>query len=329
MRESRDDIRVRGRLACGIAVCVALTTALGGCLMPNTGSSSSTDNEMITLAQKESLGYGRPEDVRNGDLQRLALDNFDQIDATVRPYIEDEIGRQIEITGLNATYPYNAIDVAYRTLDEPLVANAAFVPLSADGTVGATSGIQSTANGGIRGQTVEALWLLAYQPELDDMRTFIAAQFPDLVPLPEGYRRYYNVADDLFSVGFDRPDGVDYSAVETAYQTVYDAYLDTPDRSATEWRDLIDTAFSGMNTQLTVNAVSGTAGGVITEDEARTFAECLRTETPLSWVHAWIIGLYSDLIERDGTDFRDDWTLQFNRPKPTWVVLHRVDGYNV
>lgn len=328
MRESRDDIRMRGRLACGIAVCVALTTALGGCLMPNNGSSSSTDNEMITLAQKESLGYGRPEDVRNGDLQRLALDNFDQIDATVRPYIEEEIGRQIEITTVDATYPYNAINVTYRTLDEPLVANAAFVPLSADGTVSATSGIEPTAHGVIREQTVEALWLLAYQPELNDMRTFIATEFPDLVPLPEGYRRYYDMADDLFSVRFDRPDGVDYSEVETAYQTVYDSYLDNPDRPTAEWRDLIDTAFTGMDTYFAVNLVAEGATE-IPADEAQELAERLRTESPLSWIYGWTVGLHTDLISRAGFDFHEEWALKFNRPKPSWIVTHKVDGSNV
>lgn len=306
----------------------ALLTALsllGGCtLLANTGR----DRTMITLAEKEELGYERPEDAANPSLQRQANKHRRQIFDVVEPIIAEQLGRAVEITTINATYPYDAVDVGFRTLDEPMIASTAFVPLNSDGTVPPGTAVDAEASGNVSDLTVAGLWAMAHRDEVAAAASFIEQQFPETAPLPAGYREYLQMTSEYFHFGVSMTPGGDRGSYKRELTAILAAFNDDSQRTDDEWLSLFDQLAPSLVVNVGVKLVATDPERQFSQAEVEAIGEAMRTRSPLSAAHGWGLEIRGDLVTHDGRDFHEYWITQFNNPQPRWITSHKVDGAN-
>lgn len=280
---------------------------------------------LIPIAEKEALGYDQPEAWRNSELQRLVNDNREQIHSVVQPYVESKIHREVEMTGIRAPYPYRAAEVGWRTIDEPLVAGSEYVFPDADGTLRSEAHIGESGTA-LSSETVNGIYLMAYRDEFATVLTDLLEAHPEFTGgLPPGYIRHYDLADPVFDVSFITPlsasDDADLrAAINSAHDTIYQAYLDRPQRTPVEWRKLVDKVAAGLPLTLSVRLVLADPGTELTEDVTRRLADDVRNHPLLAPFGAWNAFTFSNLIARDTNDFRQEFVISADRDRPEWLI---------
>lgn len=293
--------------------------------------------ELVSAQEKEEVGYQRQANLFSTGLLRQALENQEQIFSVVRPAVEAQIGRQVELTDISAPYPYRSVSVGYRTVDEPYVAFSAFVDLERDGTVRSAAKV-STSGIVLDGETVSGLYLMAYREEVDQMREYLATAYPHLAPLPQGYVRWWNHADPVFLFRYWGSGPDYYPQVEAAITTIYEAYLERPERSDAEWRELFESVDPGFGRQVGVHVMLRDPEVELTEAMARELADDLVVVPANSGLTQWTITVSSNQLVRDGVHFHDRWMFRINPdmsdphpelPGPRWHVQRIVQGSNV
>lgn len=289
---------------------------------------------LVSLAEKEVLGYDQPEAWRNADLQRLVNDNRTQIYSVVQPHVEDTLGRRVEMTGIQATYPYRAVEVGWRTIDEPIVAGAEYAFPDADGTLRSEAHIGESGTA-LSSETVNGIYLMAYRDELTTVLADLLQAHPEFGGgLPPGYLRQYNRADPVFRVSFSTPlssadDDELRAAMNAAGDAIYQAYLDRPDRTHAEWRKLVDKTAADLPLSLSVRLVLADPDVDLTEDLTRRLAEDVRDHPLLAPFGSWYVFAFSNLIGRDTNDFHREFVLDADRGRPHWSIDERRNGGTV
>jgi hypothetical protein len=292
---------------------------------------------LVTAKEKEKIGYEHPEAVLNSGLQRLAMENREQIYSVVQPAVEEQLGRRVELTRIAATFPYRSVSVMYRTVDEPFVAFSAFVDLERDGTVRSAS--QVSISGIVReAETVDGLYLMAYRDRVDQMREYLATEYPHFAPLPQGYIRARAKADPMFRIQHFGVGPGKYPQVKAARNTIYEAYLERPSRSDAEWRELFEAVDPGFGMKAMVDVMLRDPAVELTEAMGRELADDLVANPLFAGVTAWTINVYSNQLMRDDIKFHDQWMFQVDpdsadpHPElsgPRWWSERIVQGYNI
>lgn len=293
---------------------------------------------LVTPEEKDALGWDTPDTVLNSELQRLAMANQDQIYSVVQPYVERTLGREVEMTGIGAYYPYHRVNVHYRTVDEPFVAGSEFVGLERDGRVSSEAAIHPESGVALEHETVAGLYLMAYRDQVAEMRAHIEETFPHFTVLPDGYARARRLADPMLAFAFYGTGPGKYDRVEAAETAIYQAYLDRPDRTDEEWRELFESHDPGFGMTITVRAMLRDPAVKLTEDMSRALAEEVRTSPLFGAATSWIVFTFSNLVMRDDTHFHEEWIFQADPdqpdvhpdvPFPEWRVDRWVDGGTV
>lgn|GEM_PF-1789325 len=292
---------------------------------------------LVTAEEKDEVGYEHPEAVLNSRLQRLAMENREQIYAVVQPAVEEQLGRQVELTRIAATYPYRSVSVAYRTVDEPFVAFSALVDLERDGTVRSASNV-STSGVVLDGETVRGLYLMAYRDRVTQMRDYLETTYPHFAPLPEGYARSMRMADPMLRFSYFGHGPGRIERIKAAVSTIYQAYLERPDRSDEEWRDLFESVDPGFGVTTTVDVMLREPDVELTEAMGRELADDLVANPLFAGTAAWIINVSSNQMVRDDVHFHDRWVFRADPdtidphpdlPGPRWRVERKVQGSTV
>jgi hypothetical protein len=280
---------------------------------------------LVSLTEKEALGYDQPEAWRNSDLQRLVNDNRAQIYSIVQPHVENALGRRVEMTGIQATYPYRAVEVGWRTIDEPLIAGSEYAFPEADGTLRSVAHIGESGTA-LPAEVVNGIYLMAYRDELTTVLADLLQAHPEFRGgLPPGYIRQYNRADPVFRISFSTPlssaDDDDLRAtMNAADDAIYQAYLDQPDRTPAQWRELVDNTAADLPLSLSVRLVLADPDIELTEDLTRRLAEDVRDHPLLTPFGSWNVFTFSNLIGRDTNDFHREFVLSADRGQPEWWV---------
>lgn len=292
---------------------------------------------LVTAQEKEEIGYEYQAKLISARLQRQAMENQEQIYSVVQPAVEAQIGRKVELTDISASYPYRSVSVGYRTVDEPVVAFSALVDLERDGTVRSASQV-STSGIVLDGETVRGLYLMAYREELDRMREYLATTYPHFAPLPQGYMRWWSHADPMFRFRYWGSGPDKFPQIKAATSTIYEAYLEQPERSDAEWRELFESVDPGFGMTVTVNVMVQDPAVELTEAMARELADDLVANPLFAGTTAWIINASSNQLVRDGVHFHDRWMFRIDPdmndphpdlPGPRWRVERIVQGSNV
>jgi hypothetical protein len=336
---ARPPSRLGSRKIGALAVALALIT--GGCMPPNHADESRvTDHRpvLISLAEKEALGYDQPEGKRNPELQRLANSNREQIYAIVHPHVERTTGRQVELTGINAYHPTLMVQVTWRTLDEPYVAGAEDVRLRDDGTLPSEAYIGPSLTV-INAETVSGIFAMAYRTELDAMREHLLTAHPEFGGgLPRGYRDLSRRADPMFTASPGTlltpgtllgGDSEKVGLASDAWDPIYQAYLADPDRSDEQWRKLVDKATANVPLSLSVHLVLADPDLELTEELARRVGDDIRSNPLFGRFDEWTIFTYSNLIGRESEDFHRSFWMTAAKTGEGWWISEWVDGATV
>lgn len=288
---------------------------------------TSTGPDLIPIAEKELLGYDQPSETNFPARQKLALRHQDEIFAAVKPQVEKALGREVDLIELDATYPTQTITVAYRTVDEPIIADAADIAIDADGAPVAGARVYLDEQTKLR--TVQSLLRIAYRAELDQLRDTLLAAYPDFTVLPERYVAAHQMADPVFTVNFNSGPWEEYDADHVAQDALYQAYLDQPQRTDAEWTSLFDQFAAGRRFRISVHLVLADPGDDVDEAAAKRIAEDVRVATEALGFNAWTVFTYTNTVVRDQNAFHHQFIVSYDPDDGDvdWDVDEWTDGY--
>lgn len=318
-----------GRAVVAATVVVVTVATLGGCAMIEqmTWEKYPADPVLVPIAEKELIGYDQPSTVANGRLQAGALEHAEQTYAVVQPQIEGATGRQVEMTAIRAIYPDGAAQVSFRTVGEPVVAFHTVVALQSDGSVSRSARIEGVD--GFDRLTVEALYRMAYREQFDQAREYLAATYPQLTGLPDGYTGSHGRSDPLVDNGFHSAVGADSVAVNAIEDAIYRAYRRDPDRTDEEWRAVFEQEAVDRKIGVGVWAVLADPADEATLELAQEVLLDLRSAPQFTWAASWSVTVYSNLVVRDRDYFHEEWGVGIwddSGPELEWSVGHYVNG---
>ncbi|MFF1530329.1 hypothetical protein [Cellulomonas sp. NPDC058312] len=284
---------------------------------------------LVTVAEKERLGYFRPEDSRTPGLQRKVWEHREQIYSVVQPYVERELGREVRMTGISTGYPYSAANVRWRTVDEPIVASYEFVEIEADGTLRSEAHISRTGDGALAPIDVGAIYLMAYRTEVTALREHLATAYPHLAPLPKGYSEAFTRADRTFAFHYDDQRDDERPRARAAEDAIRLAYRDDPDRTDVEWRTVVAAAGGDLTWSIQVNLVHTDPAADVSREEVAQIADELRAHPLFAPYTAWDVRVATHLMTRDGNDFHHEVGVWADRARVEWRVDETLDGGSV
>ena len=284
---------------------------------------------LVTVAEKERLGYFRPEDSRTPGLQRKVWEHREQIYSVVQPYVERELGREVRMTGISTGYPYSAANVEWRTVDEPIVASSEFVEIEADGTLKSEAHISRSGGDVLSPFDVDSIYHLAYRAEIQALRDHLATAYPHLAPLPEGYAEAMSRPDRTFMFRFDGERLEDVPAMLAAQDAIEVAYREDHDRTDAEWRAVVDAVSGGLTWSIQVDLVHTDHAADVSHEEVLRIADELRAHPLFAPYTAWYVWVGTHLMTRDGNDFHHEIYVEADRSRPEWLLDETRDGGSV
>jgi hypothetical protein len=284
---------------------------------------------LVTVAEKERLGYFRPEDSRTPGLQRKVWEHREQIYSVVQPYVERELGREVRMTGISTGYPYSAANVKWRTVDEPIVASYEFVEIEADGTLKSEAHISRSGGDVLSPFDVASIYHLAYRAEIQALRDHLATAYPHLAPLPEGYAEAMSRPDRTFMFRFDGERLEDVPAMLAAQDAIEVAYREDHDRTDAEWRAVVDAVSGDLTWWIRIDLVHTDPAAEVTREETRRIADELRAHPLFAPYTAWRVRVSTHLMTRDGNDFHHEVGVWADRDRVEWRVDETLDGGSI
>lgn len=284
---------------------------------------------LVTVAEKERLGYFRPEDSRTPGLQRKVWEHREQIYSVVQPYVERELGREVRMTGISTGYPYSAANVRWRTVDEPVVASSEFVEIEADGTLRSEAHISRSGGDVLAPFDVDSIYHLAYRAEIQALRDHLATAYPHLAPLPEGYAEAMSRPDRTFRFRFDGERLEDVPAMLAAQDAIELAYREDHVRTDAEWRAVVDAVSGGLTWSVWIDLVHTDRAAEVTREETLRIADELRAHPLFAPYTAWDVRVATHLMTRDGNDFHHEVGVWADRDRVEWRVDETLDGGSI
>lgn len=284
---------------------------------------------LVSVKEKEKRGYEQPEGKRNPELQRRANRHREQIFSVVQPHTERTLGRAVEMTGIDALYPFWSVEVTYRTVDEPVVAGTEFVALRDDGSVRSAMSIGDSVTV-VPAETVSGLYPMAHRAEVAAMREYLATAFPEYTGLPRGYMDTVGASDPVLRFAYFSYDHEEDLRLIAAEERVYEAYHVDRDRTDEEWRQVVDDAGYGGGLMLGVDLVHRDPAVEITEAMARSVADQIRSHPLFESFATFSIDVRSGSMLRDAPTFHDTWSFTARPEDDGWWRVQRTrDGATI
>lgn len=195
----------------------------------------------VTMEEKEKLGYYMPEVSSNKGVIKKANKQKDEIYKHMTEVIEDSLGRKIRILGMDAPFPYDAVDVSFASLEEPIVKDSVTLGLSDSGYFN-EGAIKGETGNGFQQLVVEGLYAMAYRNEIKQMTEYIQKTYPQYEAYAPNKLDAANNINPFISIAF----GVPLKQVERREEAkkekakLFGLYKENPNRSDEEWQLLFE-----------------------------------------------------------------------------------------
>ena len=236
----------------GIGVCCILF--LGGCYLSKNYSyeeitkggkidvEKAKASGYVSLEEKEKLGYYTIESSANKKVQKKALEQQNELFDHLKPQIEASLGgREVEMLGVNSPFPYEAVNVSFRSKEEPIVTDSVTIGLSDNGYF-EKGAIKSDGPSGFMEKTVEGLYAMAYRKEIQEMKEYIKKEYPQYEGYPTNMRNYSYKIDELIEIRTTSRIG-DIERNELSEQEkkeIFELYKENPTRLDEEWKSIFE-----------------------------------------------------------------------------------------
>lgn len=236
----------------GIGVCCILF--LGGCYLSKNYSyeeitkggkidvEKAKASGYVSLEEKEKLGYYTIESSANKKVQKKALEQQNELFDHLKPQIEASLGgREVEMLGVNSPFPYEAVDVSFRSKEEPIVTDSVTIGLSDNGYF-EKGAIKSDGPSGFMEKTVEGLYAMAYRKEIQEMKEYIKKEYPQYEAYPVNMRNSAHQINEYINISISYKTGdVDNNDLSRAEQKeIFELYKKNKNRTDEEWKTIFE-----------------------------------------------------------------------------------------
>ena len=236
----------------GIGVCCILF--LGGCYLSKNYSyeeitkggkidvEKAKASGYVSLEEKEKLGYYTIESSANKKVQKKALEQKNELFDHLKPQIEASLGgREVEMLGVNSPFPYEAVNVSFRSKEEPIVTDSVTIGLSDNGYF-EKGAIKSDGPSGFMEKTVEGLYAMAYRKEIQEMKEYIKKEYPQYEEYPINMKKFGNKINDFIEISLTSRIGdierSDFSEQEK--MEIFELYKENKNRKDDEWKAIFE-----------------------------------------------------------------------------------------
>ncbi|MFS7402371.1 hypothetical protein [Carnobacterium maltaromaticum] len=198
----------------------------------------------VTMEEKEKLGYYTPEVSSNKGVIKKANKQKDEIYKHMTEVIEDSLGRKIRILGMDAPFPYDAVDVSFASLEEPIVKDSVTLGLSDSGYFN-EGAIKGETGNGFQQLVVEGLYAMAYRNEIKQMTEYIQKTYPQYEAYAPNMLDAANKINPFISISLATPikQAERMENAKKEKDTIFMLYKENSSRSDDEWKAI----FQQMN----------------------------------------------------------------------------------
>lgn len=198
----------------------------------------------VTMEEKEKLGYYMPEVSSNKGVIKKANKQKDEIYKHMTEVIEDSLGRKIRILGMDAPFPYDAVDVSFASLEEPIVKDSVTLGLSDSGYFN-EGAIKGETGNGFQQLVVEGLYAMAYRNEIKQMTEYIQKTYPQYEAYAPNMLDAANKINPFISISLATPikQAERMENAKKEKDTIFMLYKENSSRSDDEWKEI----FQQMN----------------------------------------------------------------------------------
>lgn len=196
----------------------------------------------VSLEEKEKLGYYTIESSANKKVQKKALEQKNELFDHLKPQIEASLGgREVEMLGVNSPFPYEAVNVSFRSKEEPIVTDSVTIGLSDNGYF-EKGAIKSDGPSGFMEKTVEGLYAMAYRKEIQEMKEYIKKEYPQYEEYPINMKKFGNKINDFIEISLTSRIGdierSDFSEQEK--MGIFELYKENKNRTDDEWKAIFE-----------------------------------------------------------------------------------------
>ncbi|MEG0158897.1 MAG: hypothetical protein RR688_05920 [Carnobacterium sp.] len=198
----------------------------------------------VTMEEKEKLGYYTPEVSSNKGVIKKANKQKDEIYKHMTEVIEDSLGRKIRILGMDAPFPYDAVDVSFASLEEPIVKDSVTLGLSDSGYFN-EGAIKGETGNGFQQATIIGLYSMAYRNEIKQMTEYIQKTYPQYEAYAPNMLDAANKINPFISISLATPikQAERMENAKKEKDTIFMLYKENSSRSDDEWKAI----FQQMN----------------------------------------------------------------------------------
>lgn len=247
----------------------------------------------VTMEEKDKLGYYTPEVSSNKKVIKKAYDQKKEIYAHMTEVIGNSLGREIKILGMNAPFPYEAVDVSFTSLNEPIVTDSVTLGLSDNGY------FNKGENGnGFQQATIIGLYSMAYRNEIEKMRGYIQSTYPQYEAYSSSMRDAAHRINPIISISFYTPskqvERMENAAKEKA--EIFSLFKENPNRSDDEWKAIFQ-QMSSLDYTISVELVLKDSNKLPLDEDANEILDDIKSNPLFSGYYG-----YASIIESNFQD---------------------------
>ncbi|CAD5900688.1 hypothetical protein [Carnobacterium maltaromaticum] len=251
----------------------------------------------VTMAEKEKLGYYTPEVSSNKRVIKKANKQKDEIYKHMTEVIEDSLGRKIRILGMDAPFPYDAVDVSFASLEEPIVKDSVTLGLSDSGYFN-EGAIKGETGNGFQQLVVEGLYAMAYRNEIKQMTEYIQKTYPQYEAYAPNMLDAANKINPFISISLATPikqaERMENAAKEKA--EIFSLFKENPNRSDDEWKAIFQ-QMSSLDYTISVELVLKDSNKLPLDQDANEILDDIKNNPLFSGYYG-----YASIIESNFQD---------------------------
>ena len=251
----------------------------------------------VTMEEKDKLGYYTPEVSSNKKVIKKAYDQKEEIYAHMTEVIGNSLGREIKILGMNAPFPYEAVDVSFTSLNEPIVTDSVTLGLSDNGYFN-KGDVKGENGNGFQQATIIGLYSMAYRNEIEKMRGYIQSTYPQYEAYSSSMRDAAHRINPIISISFYTP-GKQVERMENAAKEkaeIFSLFKENPNRSDDEWKAIFQ-QMSSLDYTISVELVLKDSNKLPLDQDANEILDDIKNNPLFSGYYG-----YASIIESNFQD---------------------------
>lgn len=191
----------------------------------------------IPVEERAELGYIFTYK-NNEKARKKGIKQEKEITAYLNELTSGLYGREMEVFELSTPFPYDAVSVTYKSVDEPLTYGMTSLGLS-DSAYFNEGSIKEITTIDMQEETVRGILAMAYRSEFKKMREYIEKTYPQYQGYPQPLMEFNRQVSTVVNIQnvWNYDDEGEMTAKD--FQEIYELFKENPKRSDEEWRSIL------------------------------------------------------------------------------------------